>query len=136
MSEGLVHSTLVSRIVEQFKLEFGADIDVLLVDLPGARSWDKPPRVGRFTPDVWAVSRRRILLGEAKTAADLDTAHTLAQLESFLKHVSASPIGSRLTLAVPTFMVPRARLTLSRLESNLQLCNSLWSVLGAEAIAI
>jgi hypothetical protein len=133
VSEGFLHGALVARLAEHMRLEFGEDIDLLLVDLPGARPSEKPPRIGRFTPDVWAQSKRRILLGEAKTAIDLDKPHTRSQIESFLEHVRSSPRGSRLVLAVPGFVAPHAKILLAEIALSLQIDSSLWSVLGAEA---
>ena len=126
---------LVTRIEQRILAEFADELDVLLIDRPGTRADAKPPRVGRFTPDVWAQSKRRILLGEAKTAADLETSHSSQQLQAFLELVVFSPLGSRLLVAVPTFMAPRAKLIVGQLALRFTLTAEAWEVIGAEVSA-
>jgi hypothetical protein len=120
------------RIEQRILREFANELDLILVDRPGTRADGKPPRVGRFTPDVWAQSKRRILLGEAKTAADLETAHSNQQLDAFLEHIVYSPPGSRLLLAVPSLMAPRAKIMIAQLARRFTTTTSVWEVIGAE----
>jgi len=134
MSESAVHGKLITRIEQQIRAEFADELDVLLIDRPGTKADAKPPRVGRFTPDVWAQSKRRILLGEAKTAADLETAHSSLQLQAFLEHVVFSPPGSRLLVAVPAFMAPRAKLIVGALARGFTPPADAWEVIGAEVV--
>jgi hypothetical protein len=51
---------------------------------PHGGLWNRLPRpfeIARVRPDVWAISAGgQLALGEAKTAADVDTRHTRAQL--------------------------------------------------------
>lgn len=134
MSEGIFHGSLVARLEQRITNECAEELDLILVDRPGTRAEAKPPRVGRFTPDVWAQSKRRIYLGEAKTAADLETTHSNKQLEAFLEHVTLSPQGSRLFLAVPVFMVPRARLIVGQLAQRLNANAQTWDIIGGEVV--
>ena len=133
MSEGYLHGILISRLSDHLVAEYGDDLDVILLDVPGARAVDKPPKIDRFFPDVWAQSKRRILLGEAKTALDLETQHTSDQLKCFLSHVNLSPTGSKLVLAVPGFAAPRAKQLISALANAANIESSRWHVLAAEA---
>lgn len=132
MSEGPVHNTLVSSAYEFFISSFGSELDILLRDAPGLRAADKPPKIGRYTPDVWGQSRRRILIGEAKTFADLDTPHTANQLGCFLEYVVGSPPGSTLVVCVPTFAMPRAKQILRSLGRAPSEIDTYCSVLGVE----
>lgn len=133
MSEGYVHTVLVQQIVEHFRAGLGAHLDLMLIDVPGTRSSDKPPRIGRYTPDVWAKAKREIYIGEAKTAADIDTPHTRAQLSAFLEHIALSPKGSHFTLAVPAFIAAHARMLVSEITTAMSVDPNLWTVLRGEA---
>ena len=135
MSEGFLHGALVSKIAALIKSELGEDLDVILVDLPGSRPSDKPPKIGSYFPDVWAQSRRRIYVGEAKTALDLETTHTQSQLRSFLKHISLSPSGSSLIIAVPGFAAARARSLMRIIGSDVNGAQSMWRVISVEALS-
>jgi len=132
VSEGYLHGILVSKVAQYFTQEFGDDLDVLLVDIAGSRPSDKPPKIGNFFPDVWAQSRRRILLGEAKTAKDLDTEHSRAQIECFLRHVYLSPSGSRFVLAVPGFIAAHAKALVEHTTAALEITGPLNVILGIE----
>lgn len=72
-----------------------------------AGMWNDLPRpftVNQLRPDVWGIARRAggLVLGEAKTAPDLATAHTRQQLRTFgrLKHQGRGEYAT-LYLAVP-----------------------------------
>jgi len=67
-------------------------------------------------PDVYAtdVPTTMTLIGEAKTAADLDTRHSRAQIAAFLQYLAHTP-GGLFILAVPVSVKPRARWVLREL---------------------
>ena len=46
---------------------------------------ERPPKLAGFMPDVYAtdVPTTKTLVGEAKTAADLETKHSRAQISAF-----------------------------------------------------
>lgn len=72
---------------------------------PQGGTWNGLPRspiVGRFRPDAWGIACACIALGEAKTAEDVNTAHTIDQLRAFCSHhaVFGYKYG-RLYVAVP-----------------------------------
>lgn len=78
-------------------------------------------RIEGFVPDVYANSSRhkKAIIGEAKTARDLDTRHTEAQLLSFLKYCSFNK-GASLILAVPWDLVRYARSLIKDLKRRCQ----------------
>jgi hypothetical protein len=55
-----------------------------------------------YRPDVYAVERGsgRTVIGEAKTADDIDNDHTKRQLAAYFRHLASGPAGE-LWLAVP-----------------------------------
>jgi len=57
-----------------------------LHDLPGFIGCDKPPKIGAYRPDVYAIDAplTRTIVGEAKTQLDLESDHTKDQFISFL----------------------------------------------------
>jgi hypothetical protein len=59
----------------------------VLADQPCCSRDGKPPRVGRFVPDVYVPKSvcRGLIIGEAKTARDLESPHTIEQLGEFLR---------------------------------------------------
>jgi hypothetical protein len=61
-----------------------------------------PPLLDGHRPDVYAIEQttRRIIVGEAKTADDIDNEHTRRQLAVYLRHVSSDPCGE-IWMAVP-----------------------------------
>jgi hypothetical protein len=61
-----------------------------------------PPMLGDFRPDVYAVERlsRRTVIGEAKTADDIDNNHTRRQLAAYFAHLAQGPAGE-IWMAVP-----------------------------------
>ena len=73
-----------------------------LHDLPNFIGCDKPPKIGAFRPDVYAVDAplTRTIVGEAKTQADLETDHTRAQFVSFIRFLRLQQ-NAVLVVAVP-----------------------------------
>lgn len=72
----------------------------LLCDLPDA--YEKPPLVGGYRPDVWAVDIPHTLtaIGEAKTTEDVENPHTERQLKAYLDYLATQP-RPVLVIAVP-----------------------------------
>ena len=119
---------LVQVIIGHVREEFGClDALQILHDLPGALRTEKPYRIGGYVPDVYACDApiTVTIIGEAKTEADLETAHSQQQIETFLEFLGHQQSGV-FVLAVPWSLTRRAR---SLLESKR---NSL----GAEAVKI
>ena len=94
----------------------------LLADNPGSLQCDlphrsTPPKIGNNIPDLYVAAHGDVplILGEAKTAIDIESRRSHQQIIAFLWHCDRiSP--SRLILAVPWYKVPYARNLLRRLS--------------------
>jgi hypothetical protein len=100
MSDSAQHLALVNSILALVKKDFPLTKFVVLSDLPG--SFDKPPRINGFVPDVFAedAPRTAVVIGEAKTVQDLQTNHSRLQIAAFLRFLAAQQNGV-FVLAVP-----------------------------------
>lgn len=101
----------MQRIVAYLRARFHNDAHLaVLHDLPAAPGNDKPPMIDSFRPDVFALDAplTRVVIGEAKTALDLETAHSLGQFSSYLKYLCRQP-QPLLVVAVPWQVKARAR---------------------------
>ena len=121
MPESARHARLVSAIVAHAERRLG-NISELVVreDAVQPCRGERPPRISGFTPDVYAtdVPTTITLIGEAKTAADLETAHSRAQIAAFLQYLAHTP-GGLLVLAVPITVMARAKSILKELSAHL-----------------
>jgi len=92
----------------------------LLIDTPSAEAKDKPPRIARFSPDVYAIDVpvTTTIIGEAKTAYDLTTVHSREQISAFIEHLHYSPCGI-LVLAVPWQFVACAKIVVESAKRSL-----------------
>jgi hypothetical protein len=86
------------------------DGGAVLVDLPDSCGQARPPRIGGYTPDLFCqpCGRYETLIGEAKTAHDLERNHTEQQLDAFLRYCALFEF-SLMVMAVPWDNVPLAR---------------------------
>jgi hypothetical protein len=101
MSESSLHRLLVQGIVQS--LQGREDTRwFLFVDGDSTRSHGCPPQLSDVRPDVYARAEAsgQLVVGEAKTAGDLENDHTIRQLEAYFKHL-ASHSSCELWLAVP-----------------------------------
>lgn len=115
MGETSAHMILVHNLVRwitDFILE--GDSSSMLVDLPEWPPQRKPPAVYGFGPDVYVSSSLShcLVIGEAKTCADVDNKHTFGQIAAFLRKCSEAE-NSVFVFAVPWY---RSRLALSVVE--------------------
>lgn len=121
MPESSEHIRLVKCITEHIRKRY-KDISglVVLSDLSTDNSGDKPPQIGGFVPDVFAVDapRTTTLLGEAKTGADLLTEHSRRQFEAFLTYLFYATNGT-LIVAVPWQAVASARIVIASAKRQL-----------------
>jgi hypothetical protein len=108
MSDSAQHLALVNSILALVRRDFSPRKFVVLSDLPG--SLDKPPRINGFVPDVFAedAPRTAVVVGEAKTIQDLQTAHSRLQIAAFLRFLAAQQNGI-FVLAVPWPAIATAR---------------------------
>jgi hypothetical protein len=114
--ESLNHTALLARLLNYVTYTFDADHNALILhDLPGAIGCEKPPMIEGFRPDLYATNGalQAVLIGEAKTANDLETAHSREQYRAYARYLAASA-RSTLILAVPWQLRVRAK-TLIRL---------------------
>ncbi len=90
-------------------------------DLPGRVGCEKPPMIGQFKPDVYAIDApiTRTIIGEAKTQGDLETNHTDAQFRSFMNFLRLQP-NPVFILAVPWQARVLARTILVAVQQELQ----------------
>ena len=122
MPESTRHARLVKAIIFHLEKRIGTLTEIMIRDdsvrpLRGER----PPRLPRFMPDVYAtdVPTTKTMIGEAKTARDLETDHSHKQIASFLEHLSHTP-NSLFILAVPHNRKARARWLLAELVRPLE----------------
>jgi hypothetical protein len=101
MSESDLHKRLVKAILGEVSLRIGPG-GLLFVDGPHDDSDGCPPTLGQLRPDVFARGRinSEVIIGEAKTARDIDNDHTFAQLSVYF-HYLANERRGELWLSVP-----------------------------------
>jgi hypothetical protein len=89
--------------------------------LPGAIGGEKPPKIGAFRPDVYAIDAplTKTIVGEAKTQSDLETDHTRKQFHAFLRYLQLQT-NSVFILAVPWQAKARGRTLLHSIQSELE----------------
>lgn len=121
MPESERHARLVKAIIAYLEMRVGTLSEIMVRDdsvrpLRGER----PPRLPRYIPDVYAtdVPTTKTMIGEAKTARDLETGHSHKQIASFLEYLSHTP-NSLFILAVPYDRKARARWLLAELAGPL-----------------
>jgi hypothetical protein len=109
---------LVKELVTWISINhLNGDIGHIFADLPENPSNKKPPVINSFIPDVFVPDSAGVslIIGEAKTARDLENKHTKSQLEAFLHRCSLSNNGI-LVMAVPWDLVRSAKSILERLR--------------------
>lgn len=111
MPESATHMGLVRQLVAWVQIHRAGEQDGLLfVDDPSRVAADKPPVVLGYTPDLYweALAGRSVLIGEAKSAYDVESRHSRKQFASFVSHLSFVEDGT-LLVAVPWHVVPQAK---------------------------
>ncbi|MBY2941838.1 hypothetical protein HFN97_20575 [Rhizobium laguerreae] len=103
MAESASHAGLVTALVAFAAAEFGGLSNICVRhDAVRPLRGERPPRINGYVPDLYAVDvpTTAVLVGEAKTRADLETAHTRIQLDAFLCFLAQTPNGV-FVLSVP-----------------------------------
>ena len=103
MSESMQHIALVAAARKwAADTYFGGDLPAVLVHSAADSASPRPPMINGFIPDLYGrlPDRSGEIIGEAKTAGDLDNIHTLSQLTAFLKACGCSD-QSVFVFAVP-----------------------------------
>ncbi len=100
-------NALTSCVIDSF---LDGDDGYILVDNPDNLSNARPPHIGGFIPDIYVPHSpgKMLIIGEAKTAHDLENKHSLEQIQQFLVRCSEVK-NSYFILAVPWHMVGLAR---------------------------
>jgi hypothetical protein len=103
VAESIKHIELVACIVRYVRAHYkGIQSVAIRHDMPGYIGCDKPPLIGDYRPDLFAIDAplTTTIIGEAKTAGDLETNHTHMQLAHFIRFLclQTNPV---LILGVP-----------------------------------
>lgn len=126
VAESDLHRQLVERLYAYMN-EVSASRLACSVDSSTHWPVETPPLLEGHRPDVYAVEHdtRRVLVGEAKTAGDIDNRHTRSQLAVYFSHVLQEPCGE-VWVAVP----------LASSGTALRVCRSVRSHIGAKQIPL
>ncbi len=106
MSESATHIKLVEELSSWISAKFlNGDSGLMLIDHPNSNKKERPPTIEGFIPDVYIPNApgTLVIIGEAKTAKDLENNHSIAQIGAFL-HRCSQTSDSILVLAVPWHM--------------------------------
>jgi hypothetical protein len=105
MPESILHARLVKELSDYISIEFfNGDSGKILRDSSGVSSNDRCYNINGFIPDVIArafTGALKCVIGEAKTPRDIETRHTMMQLESYLTFCSQEGNSALLVVAVP-----------------------------------
>ena len=83
MAESNIHIRLVTALVSWIAVKyFRGERGSLLIDAPDSPAIAKPPGIGGYVPDVIGqdLPGSVVVIGEAKTAGDMENMHTQEQL--------------------------------------------------------
>ncbi len=121
MPESAAHARLVMVLLDYLHREFASLTDIVIRDDSAAPlRRERPPTIGGFVPDLFAVDvpTTRTLIGEAKTIQDLETDHSRAQIVAFLGYLGQVPNGTFL-LSVPLEASATAKRILRQVSAEL-----------------
>ncbi len=120
MGESANHIELVKKLTDWIILNFlEGDEGHIFVDAPDKNLQEKPPKIGKFIPDVYVnnISNNKIIVGEAKTAGDLENEHTKEQVAAFLSKCSEGKPGI-FVFAVPWYLLGLAKSIIRRIQKK------------------
>lgn len=103
MSESDYHRSLVQALASEISCDpVWSNRPIVYSDIQDGIFADLPPIIGNNRPDVFArdLASSFSIIGEAKTAGDIDNSHTFEQLISFFDYLRSNPYGE-LWMAVP-----------------------------------
>lgn len=109
MPESATHQGLVRELVSWAECNRECN-GALFVDEPSRDASNKPPRINGFVPDLYwkSLNGTSILIGEAKSAYEVESRHSRKQFSSFLSHLGVVAEGT-FVIAVPWHVVPQAK---------------------------
>ncbi|HUT04532.1 MAG TPA: hypothetical protein VM163_11660 [bacterium] len=111
MSESVVHQVLVKRMADWVAEELlGGNSASILLDSPSIKLTGRPPTINGHVPDLFADDKtsRLLVIGEAKSARDLETDRSEKQIIAFLEYCSIHK-DALFVLAVPWHRTRLAR---------------------------
>lgn len=120
MAESATHQLLVRALVRWIDTNCADSSNGLLfVDEPTRTMEDKPPRLSGFTPDVYwkAIDGARVIIGEAKSAYDVESRHSRKQYAAFLSHLGRVESGI-LLIAAPWHVINQAKSLIRTIQRN------------------
>jgi len=102
MPEGHVHRQLVQHLVTAITTRYPIDRVVYNDGDRFSFGSAAPPLIGDTRPDIYLLQEtsKHVVIGEAKSATDIDNEHTERQLANYFGHLSTSQSGE-LWIAVP-----------------------------------
>lgn len=105
MSESIEHMQLVKLMKDWVVINiFSGDESYILADCPGYEQYNKPKcTIGGYYPDLYAYrpSDSLLVIGEAKSAKDIERTHSISQYESYLRTCKIHSGKSIIILSVP-----------------------------------
>lgn len=91
MAESELHKGLVARAAKAVRFALcGHDRFEIFVDGPSSTN-GVPPLIDGYRPDVYAVTERTVIVGEAKPPWDVETRRSEQQIGAFLHYVEQDP---------------------------------------------
>ena len=94
MSESDQHRSLVQALAREISdSSLWQNPPILYCDIQDGSALDMPPIIGNNRPDVFARDLGVLVIGEAKTANDIDNQHTFDQLISFFDYLCSQAQG-------------------------------------------
>lgn len=120
MSESAVHIHLVEKLTVWIDENYlGREGAAILIDHPDSLPCNKPPRINGYIPDVCVLNspRHGLIIGEAKTAYDIERPHSYEQIKAFLKYC-ADQQKAVFIFAAPWFVSRFAKAFLSRIQKE------------------
>ena len=111
MAESATHRKMVKRLEQWIVNNYDKSEKIFIwTDTPQNGPSSFPITIEGFVPDLYAkfLSSTEQIIGEAKTASDLDTQHTEKQITAFLRYCAINQ-NTILILAVPWDLVRYTR---------------------------
>ena len=111
MSESSIHIELVDELAGWIAKSFcNGDHGYIFIERPDNPAGKRPQQVSGSVPDVMVINAPgyKCVIGEAKTANDIDNQHTIDQIRVFLRKCAEFE-GSFFVFAVPWYRVGLAR---------------------------
>ena len=91
LSESKLHIELVKTLADWIchKSSYLGDKKLVFIDSPDSLNQELPRKIGDYRPDILAYDNQtqRSVIGEAKTAKDLDSSRSHEQIRAFLSYV-------------------------------------------------